>query len=151
MPLIHSSTNAARDQNIRTLMHDVGKSPHVASQAQALAIAYANQRRSRADGGANFGDISRFGDYESPNVEDRRNEDPDEAGYWRSFMRGPQEARDWRAGPHPDMTGDPMAEAAGYSRVGTGITFADVPLPHSRPKALHRAEGGGAPWYVRNE
>jgi len=31
-------------ENVRTLMHEVGKSPHVKSRAQALAIAYAKER-----------------------------------------------------------------------------------------------------------
>src|SRR5262249_22917386 len=38
--------------NVRTLMGEVGKSPHVQSRQQALAIAYAKQRQGRADGGA---------------------------------------------------------------------------------------------------
>jgi hypothetical protein len=52
MPLVHSSSQPAFKQNVRTLMHEVGESPHVKSRAQALAIAYATQRRAkRAFGG----------------------------------------------------------------------------------------------------
>lgn len=51
MPLIKSGTKSALKQNISTLMNDVGRSPHVKSPAQALAIAYDTQRRNRAAGG----------------------------------------------------------------------------------------------------
>ena len=51
MPLIHSGSKAARDKNIETLMGEVGKSSHVKSPAQAQAIAYSIQNRSRANGG----------------------------------------------------------------------------------------------------
>jgi len=37
-------------QNVRTLMGEIGKSPHVQSRAQALAIAYSKER-GRAEGG----------------------------------------------------------------------------------------------------
>jgi hypothetical protein len=37
-------------ENVRTLMHEVGKSPHVQSREQALAIAYAKER-GHAEGG----------------------------------------------------------------------------------------------------
>lgn len=51
MPLIHSKSPEAFNSNVRTLMHEVGKSPHVQSREQALAIAYETQRRGKADGG----------------------------------------------------------------------------------------------------
>lgn len=51
MPLIKSGSNSALKTNISTLMGDVGKSPHVQSRQQALAIAFENQRRNKADGG----------------------------------------------------------------------------------------------------
>ncbi len=51
MPLVHSSSKAALKTNIGTLMHEVGRSPHVKSPAQALAVAYSVKRRSRAGGG----------------------------------------------------------------------------------------------------
>ncbi len=53
MPLQHSSSPQAFKSNVRTLMHEVGASPHVQSPQQALAIAYATQRRAghHADGG----------------------------------------------------------------------------------------------------
>lgn len=51
MPLIKSKSDKAFKANVGTLMHDVGKSPHVQSRAQALAIAYATKRRARAAGG----------------------------------------------------------------------------------------------------
>jgi len=45
MPLQHSKSPAAFKSNVRTLMHEVGESPHVQSPKQALAIAYETQRR----------------------------------------------------------------------------------------------------------
>jgi hypothetical protein len=51
MPLIKSSSKDAFKANVGTLMSEVGKSPHVQTRAQALAIAYATKRRARADGG----------------------------------------------------------------------------------------------------
>lgn len=48
MPLIHSKSPGAFKTNVRTLMHDVGKSPHVQSRQQALAIAYSTARRAKA-------------------------------------------------------------------------------------------------------
>src|ERR1700722_16524757 len=52
MPLIHSKSDAAFKQNVRTLMDERGKSPHVKDRAQALAIAFATKRRGRDMGGA---------------------------------------------------------------------------------------------------
>jgi hypothetical protein len=51
MPLIHSKSKDAFKTNVRTLMGDIGKSPHVKDRRQALAIAYETQRRGRAYGG----------------------------------------------------------------------------------------------------
>lgn len=51
MPLVHSSSPAALGRNLHTLYGEVGKSPHVQSRAQALAIGLETQRRSRASGG----------------------------------------------------------------------------------------------------
>ena len=51
MPLLHSKSPGAFKQNVSTLMHEVGKSPHVQSRAQALAIAYDVKRRGKAGGG----------------------------------------------------------------------------------------------------
>ncbi len=52
MPLVHSGSDKAFKTNVGTLMHDVGKSPHVQSRVQALAIAYDTKRRAgRAYGG----------------------------------------------------------------------------------------------------
>jgi hypothetical protein len=48
MPLIHSSSKKARQKNIKTLLGDVGESPHVQSRAQAVAIGYSEQRRAAA-------------------------------------------------------------------------------------------------------
>jgi hypothetical protein len=48
MPLVHSKSPGAFKTNVRTLMHDVGKSPHVQSRKQALAIAYSTARRAGA-------------------------------------------------------------------------------------------------------
>ncbi len=53
MPLQHSGSDAAFKTNVKTLMGEVGQSPHVKSREQALAIAYATKRRGakRAIGG----------------------------------------------------------------------------------------------------
>jgi len=51
MPLIHSSSAPAFKTNVKTLMGEIGKSPHVKSREQGLAIAYAIKRRGHADGG----------------------------------------------------------------------------------------------------
>lgn len=52
MPLLHSASPQAFNRNVKTLMGDIGKSPHVQSRAQALAIAFATKRRAgRAAGG----------------------------------------------------------------------------------------------------
>jgi hypothetical protein len=51
MPLVHDSSDAAFKTNVKTLMGEVGKSPHVKDQKQALAIAYATKRRGKAFGG----------------------------------------------------------------------------------------------------
>jgi hypothetical protein len=45
MPLVHSKSKKALKKNIGTLMGEVGKSPHVQSRKQAIAIAYETQRR----------------------------------------------------------------------------------------------------------
>jgi len=54
MPLVHSRSDKAFKANVKTLMHEVGESPHVKSRAQALAIAYETKRRARAEGGGVF-------------------------------------------------------------------------------------------------
>ena len=51
MPLIHSKSPEAFKLNVKNLMGEIGKSPHVQSRAQALAIAYETKRRARAEGG----------------------------------------------------------------------------------------------------
>jgi hypothetical protein len=51
MPLIHSGSKEALHKNMHVLMGEIGKSPHVKSRAQAIAIALETQRRNRAAGG----------------------------------------------------------------------------------------------------
>jgi hypothetical protein len=54
MPLIHSSSKKALEENMRTLHGEIGKSPHVQSREQAIAIALETQRRAaegESDGG----------------------------------------------------------------------------------------------------
>lgn len=51
MPLLKSSSDSAFKTNVKTLMGEVGKSPHVKNRDQALAIAYAVKRRGKANGG----------------------------------------------------------------------------------------------------
>jgi hypothetical protein len=71
MPLIKSGSDAARQQNIRTLMGEVGKSPHVQSREQALAIAYETQRRAgRAEGGPVGGLVDHNRDPDLPPAQD---------------------------------------------------------------------------------
>lgn len=53
MPLIKSGSKEALHENMRTLHSEIGKSPHVKSRAQAVAIALDVARRNRAAGGAN--------------------------------------------------------------------------------------------------
>lgn len=52
MPLDKSGGQPAFKRNVKTLMGEVGSSPHVQSRAQALAIAYDIKRRGHAAGGA---------------------------------------------------------------------------------------------------
>jgi hypothetical protein len=47
MPLIKSSSKKALRMNVETLMKEVGKSPHVQSKSQALAVAYSEQRQAK--------------------------------------------------------------------------------------------------------
>jgi hypothetical protein len=51
MPLEHSASPEALHRNMHTLMGEIGKSPHVQSRKQAIAIALETQRRGRDDGG----------------------------------------------------------------------------------------------------
>ena len=48
MPLIHSSSKKARQKNTKTLIGEIGSSPHVQSVKQAVAIGYSEQRRAAA-------------------------------------------------------------------------------------------------------
>lgn len=54
MPLVQSGSKPALKENIKRLSGEVGKSPHVQSRQQALAIAFDVKRRNRADGGSVF-------------------------------------------------------------------------------------------------
>jgi hypothetical protein len=54
MPLVKSKSKKAFKANVRTLMNEIGKSPHVQSRRQALAIAYSVKRRGKANGGPNL-------------------------------------------------------------------------------------------------
>ena len=47
MPLQKGSSKKAFKMNVEILMGEVGKSPHVQSKAQALAIAYSKQREAK--------------------------------------------------------------------------------------------------------
>lgn len=51
MPLEHSASKSALKRNMSTLYREIGKSPHIQSRAQAVAIALETQRRARATGG----------------------------------------------------------------------------------------------------
>ena len=47
MPLNKGSSKKTISGNIRTLMHEVGKSPHVKNRRQAIAIAFSKAGKSR--------------------------------------------------------------------------------------------------------
>jgi hypothetical protein len=47
MPLKSDNSKKAFKANVETLMHEVGKSPHVKNQKQALAIAYEKKREGK--------------------------------------------------------------------------------------------------------
>ena len=47
MPLKHGASKKAFKSNVKTLMNEVGKSPHVKSREQALAVAYSEQRQAK--------------------------------------------------------------------------------------------------------
>jgi hypothetical protein len=57
MPLIHSSSDPAFRSNVKTLMGEIGRSPHVKNRAQALAIAYAEKRRAKRAWGGPLGNM----------------------------------------------------------------------------------------------
>jgi hypothetical protein len=52
MPLAKSGSPESFSANVKTLLGEVGQSPHVKSRKQALAIAYSIKERHRAEGGA---------------------------------------------------------------------------------------------------
>ncbi len=47
MPLKKGTSKSIIRDNIDTLMHEVGKSPHVQSKKQAVAIAYSKARKTK--------------------------------------------------------------------------------------------------------
>ena len=47
MPLRKGSSQKVISSNIKTLMHEIGKSPHVQSRKQAIAIAFSKAGKSR--------------------------------------------------------------------------------------------------------
>lgn len=47
MPLLKGSSSKTISQNIETLMSELGKSPHVQSQKQAVAIAYSKAGKTK--------------------------------------------------------------------------------------------------------
>jgi len=47
MPLVNSASKKAFRANVEQLMSEVGKSPHVQSKEQALAVAYSKQREAK--------------------------------------------------------------------------------------------------------
>jgi hypothetical protein len=47
MPLVHSASQKALDTNMATLHADIGKSKHVQSRKQAIAIALNTQREAK--------------------------------------------------------------------------------------------------------
>ena len=50
MPEVKSSSKKALKTNIRTNMKEVGKSPHIQSKKQALAVAFSEQRQAKKKG-----------------------------------------------------------------------------------------------------
>lgn len=47
MPLFKGASKKVIQKNIKTLMHEIGKSPHVQSREQAIAIAFSKARESK--------------------------------------------------------------------------------------------------------
>lgn len=50
MPIKRSSSKQALKSNIKTNMNEVGKSPHIQSKKQALAVAFSEQRQAKKKG-----------------------------------------------------------------------------------------------------
>lgn len=111
MPLVHSASQPAFKKNVKTLMSDVGKSPHIQTRAQALKIAYETQRRARASGGV------------APHFDLGGSIDPQQQGVPPApgVMPSPGNAPVGVAGPDPAMT-QPNAPAA-----------APMPMPGAPP------------------
>ena len=47
MPLVKSPSKKAFKMNVQQLMKEVGKSPHVQSKSQALAVTFSEQREAK--------------------------------------------------------------------------------------------------------
>lgn len=47
MPLLKGSSKKTISKNIGTLMHEIGKSPHIQSRKQAIAVAFSKAGKSR--------------------------------------------------------------------------------------------------------
>lgn len=90
MPLIKSGSDKAFKSNVRTLMGEIGKSPHVQSRAQALAIAYSTKRRGKADGGSLTKSVQNNKDWVADQQAKAAYNDAMEARRIQDFFRRPQ-------------------------------------------------------------
>lgn len=120
MPLIHSKSKGAFKANVKTLMGEVGESPHVKSRSQALAVAYSEKRRARAEGGQVF---------EGPII---------------SSVPGRTDKHEMDVG-----SGSYVLPAESVSNLGENNTLAGLEKikqlgPHGIRKMVHSAKGAGA-------
>jgi hypothetical protein len=134
MPLDHSKSPGAFKTNVRTLMHDVGKSPHVQSREQALAIAYSTARRAgvkKADGGkVQTKPPPRFSDFRrSENIEDRREVDNSQPA--TSYDYTPPATKPSAMARDLGLNAIGKAEGGGFAPTYGEKTIARQVAPHS--------------------
>lgn len=122
MPLEHSRSPAAFKRNVQTLMGEVGKSPHVKTLQQALAISYAI-KRGRADGGGVAGGDIPVDENDTALARDRAASTKSAFDSGRYYM-----------------------DASGNMQIKP-----PTPPPPKRASGGGLAGGGATPWYVRQE
>lgn len=135
MPLNQHKGQKAFKQNVKTLMGDIGKSPHVQSREQAMAIAYSTARRAakhKEYGGGipdfrkreGFSDLTPGRDAnqpvldrppqkpENPNPHDDPEMPPGNDPRWGTQFQGMQEGGGLGGGPGGQLGGMPGEGAA---------------------------------------
>ncbi len=115
MPLDKSGSRGAFKKNVRTLMGEVGKSPHVQSRDQALAISYAIKRRGKKRRGYAEGGVP------LPRSKPRRDDPP------------------------PMVTLDDLLRRFSRDRRNDEDLFAPEYLRNEKPAVVLRADGGDVP------